>query len=197
MLKEYLKNKKISIYKLSELTDVPYTTLNELVNGKKKISDCKIKTIENIAKALNLTIEALLHILNNQNIVLSNSWDENKDKVYYFPKVVNNDNYPCNRIHPLKQKVINEIYLYIANLDYIDELIIFGSSVNISCTKKSDIDIAIKLKDNFFKREVQNELSEKIQELTNYNSDIIWLNTLDKSSRLYHNINTKGVKIYE
>ena len=87
--------------------------------------------------------------------------------------------------------------MYIANLDYIDELIIFGSSVNIRCTKKSDIDIAIKLKDNFFKREIQNELSEKIQELTNYNSDIIWLNTLDKSSRLYHNINTKGVKIYE
>lgn len=197
MFKEYLKKKKISIYKLSELTDVPYTTLNELVNGKKKISDCKIKTIENIAKALNLSIEGLLNILNNKNMVLSNSWVENKDKIYYFPKVINNDNYPVNRIHPLKQKVINDIYLYIDNLESIEEVILFGSSVNIRCTKKSDIDIAIKLKENFFKKEVQNELSEKIQDLTNYNSDIIWLNSLDKSSRLYHNINTKGVKIYE
>ena len=53
MFKEYLKEKKLSVYKLSEMSNVPYTTLNELINGKKKITDCKIKTIESIASALN------------------------------------------------------------------------------------------------------------------------------------------------
>ena len=66
MLKEYLKNKNISVYKLADLTGIPYTTLNELINGKKNISDCKIKTIETLAKTLNLSIESLLKLLNNK-----------------------------------------------------------------------------------------------------------------------------------
>ena len=63
MLKKLLKNRNISIYRLSEMSKVPYTTLNELVNGKKKIEDCKIKTVENIANSLNMSIDALLHVL--------------------------------------------------------------------------------------------------------------------------------------
>lgn len=75
MFKEYLKERKLSVYKLSEISNVPYTTLNELINGKKSIEDCKIKTIENIAKALNCSIETLLNLLNGKNIVILNSWE--------------------------------------------------------------------------------------------------------------------------
>ena len=71
MFKHFLIQNNISIYKLAELSKVPYSTLNELINGKKQISDCKIRTIENIAKALNISIEVLLNMLTNKNIPLS------------------------------------------------------------------------------------------------------------------------------
>ena len=197
MLKEYLKIKKLSVYKLAELSNVPYTTLNELINGKKRIDDCKIKTIENIAKALNISIESLLQLLNNKNKVLSNSWQENKDKVFYFPIVVENLNYQANRIHPLMQRVVNDIYEYVKTNNSIEKVIIFGSAINIRCNNKSDIDVALKIRDECFNMEYKNKISEIIQEISNFNADIIWLNTIDKNSRLYENISKKGVVIYE
>lgn len=197
MLKEYLKIKKLSVYKLAELSNVPYTTLNELINGKKRVDDCKIKTIENIAKALNISIESLLQLLNNKNKVLSNSWEENKDKVFYFPIVVNNSNYQANRIHPLMQRVVNGIYEYVKTNDSIEKVIIFGSAINIRCNNKSDIDVALKIRNECFNIEYRNKISEKIQEISNFNADIIWLNTIDKNSRLYENISKKGIVIYE
>lgn len=197
MFKQFLKERNISIYKLSELSNVPYTTLNELANGKKAINDCKIKTIENISKALNISIELLLDILNNKEIKLSNSWEENKNKKFYFPIIVNNDNYECDRIHPLMQKKINDIYNLVSKKHEIEKVIIFGSSVNIRCNKKSDIDIAIKIKPAYFNRENQNIISEEIQEISEYNSDIVWLNTMDSNITLYNNIYSTGVIIYE
>lgn len=197
MLKEYLKIKKLSVYKLAELSNVPYTTLNELINGKKRVDDCKIKTIENIAKALNISIESLLQLLNNKNKVLSNSWEENKDKVFYFPIVVNNSNYQANRIHPLMQRVVNDIYEYVKTNNSIEKVIIFGSAINIRCNNKSDIDVALKIRNECFNIEYRNKISEKIQEISNFNADIIWLNTIDKNSRLYENISKKGIVIYE
>ena len=40
----------------------------------------------------------------------------------------------------------------------------------------------------------KNEISEKIQELTDWNADIIWYDRIDKSDRIYKNI-LKGVQI--
>lgn len=197
MFKHFLIQNNISIYKLAELSKVPYSTLNELINGKKQISDCKIRTIENIAKALNISIEVLLNMLTNKNIPLSNSWEENKNKKFYFPVIVQNTNYECNRIHPLKQKVVSDIYDYVKGKKEIQKVIIFGSSVNIRCNKKSDIDIAIEIKDSYYTRIIQNEISESIQEICEYNSDILWLNTIEQNTILYNNINKKGVVIYE
>ena len=197
MFKDYLKEKNLSVYKLSEMSNVPYTTLNELINGKKKITDCKIKTIESIANALNCSIETLLKFLNGKNMVLSNTWEDNKDKKFYFPIVVKNDNYDCQRIHPLKQRIVDEVYNYIKDNVMIEKVIIFGSATNVRCNNKSDVDIAIKVKEEYFNKESKNNISEDIQEICDYNSDIIWLNTIDEKSQLYYNINTKGVVIYE
>lgn len=197
MLKKYLQEKKISVYKLSEMSNVPYTTLNELINGKKKIKDCKIKTVESIASSLNLSIETMLSMLNEKNIILSDSWEKNKENIFYFPIIVNNDNYDCARIHPLMQKKVNEIFNEIKKSSIIEKVIIFGSSVNIRCNKNSDLDIAIKLKEEYFNRENQNLISEEIQVISDYNSDIVWLNTIDSQSQLYRNISSKGVIIYE
>lgn len=197
MLKQYLIDHKISIYRLAEISGVPYTTLNELVNGKKSITDCKIKTIESIASALNISIEALLKLLSNREIVLSNSWEDNKQNKYQFPIIIQNDNYECSRIHPLMQKKINDIYTVVSKEEAIEKVIVFGSSINIRCNNKSDVDLAIQLKDKFFTKNNKNIISEKIQEAVEYNADIIWLNMIDLDSQLNKNINKLGVTIYE
>ena len=197
MFKKYLIDNKISVYKLSEISNVPYTTINELVNGKKNIKDCKIKTIESIASCLNLSIESFLSFFYNNNFVLSDSWNENKNKKFVFPVIVQTDKYDCKRIHPLKQKLVYEVYKKIVELSIIKKAVVFGSSVNIRCHNKSDLDIAIYIKDDLFNRDSQNIISEEMQELCDYNLDIIWLNNIKKESQLYNNIIKKGVVIYE
>lgn len=197
MFKEYLKNRNISVYKLAEISNVPYTTLNELCNGKKKIGDCKIKTIESIAKALGVSIETLLNIINSGKITMATTWEDNKYKIFHFPIIVENLNYECDRIHPLMQKKINEVYNLLKKYDIIEKVILFGSSINIRCNIRSDIDLSIKFKNGHFSRINQNLISEEIQEITEYNADIVWLDTIDENSQLYKNISTMGVTIYE
>lgn len=196
MLKQYLIEHNISIYRLADISGVPYTTLNELVNGKKNIYDCRIKTILKIADALNISIETLLNIFDNKEIVLSNSWEDNKQNKYQFPIIIKNDNYECSRIHPLMQKKINDVYKVVSKEETIEKVIVFGSSINIRCNNKSDIDLAIQLKDKFFTLKDKNKISEKIQEAVDYNADIIWLNTIDLNSQLSKDIEEFGVTIF-
>ena len=41
MLKEYLQKNNISVYKLSKKSDVPYSTLNDLVNLKLPVENIR------------------------------------------------------------------------------------------------------------------------------------------------------------
>ena len=196
MLEDYLEKKNISIYKLAQMSNLPYTTVNELVNGKKKLEDCKYKTLEAIATALDLPINSLIRIASGKKMILSTSWEDMKKYTFSFPIIVNNDNYEVKRIHPLMQKPVNDIYQIIKNDNRIKKVILFGSSVNIRCGIHSDIDLAIELNESDFNRDSQNEISEAIQIITEYNCDIVWLNTIDKNTQLYNNI-LSGVTIYE
>lgn len=196
MLKEYLKEKDISIYKLALDSNVPYTTLNELANGKKKIEDCKIKTIESIASALNLSIESFLELLEKKEEKISSSWNDKRNYIYTFPVVYNNSNYDVSRIHPLKQKKISELYYALKEYSFIKKVIVFGSSTTIRCNKDSDIDLAIEMDKDYYNLDNKNMISEKVQEVTNYNSDILWINNEKEGTQILENIN-KGVVIYE
>ena len=42
MLKDHLKEKQISIYSMSKACGIPYSTLNDLANGKVDIDNCKV-----------------------------------------------------------------------------------------------------------------------------------------------------------
>ena len=195
MLKDYLIENNISVYKLSKESTVPYTTLNELANGKKDISDCKVKTIENIARALNISMESLLRIIEG-DVKLSTSWKDKRKLDYIFPVIVENKNYDTSRIHPLMQRTVNDVYSKVLNHKNIEKVILFGSSVNIRCNNKSDLDFAVLVKEGSFDNDNKNEISELIQMATHYNADIVWLNSIDKQSQLYKNIQ-RGLVIYE
>lgn len=55
-----VKQKNISAYKLSKLSNVPYMTINDIINGKTLISNCNAETVYKIAKALDTTVEKLI-----------------------------------------------------------------------------------------------------------------------------------------
>ena len=89
-LKAYIEENKISIASLSKETGLPYTTVSELVNGKKSLGKCSAETVYRLAKGLNTTVECLLlsesgsdfndrfSLDRKQSLFLSKKlWDEN------------------------------------------------------------------------------------------------------------------------
>lgn len=62
MIKEYLKKQNISIYELSKKSGVPYSTVNDLCNGKVLIENCKFGMVKKLADALFLSLEEFYDI---------------------------------------------------------------------------------------------------------------------------------------
>lgn len=62
MFKEYLKEHSISIYSLAKSSGVPYSTLNDLCNGKVVIENCKAGIVKKLANALGITMDALYEL---------------------------------------------------------------------------------------------------------------------------------------
>ena len=58
-LVEKLYNMNLSIYKLSSISGIPQSTLNDIFIGKSNLYDCNGKTLLKISNALNITIEEL------------------------------------------------------------------------------------------------------------------------------------------
>ena len=59
-LNTLLKQKDMSVYQCSKESNVPYTTLLDLVKGKTRIEKCAAETVYKLAKALGITMEELL-----------------------------------------------------------------------------------------------------------------------------------------
>jgi len=59
MLKMYIKEKNISMYELSKKTGISYSTINDLVNGKVELDNCRYGMVRKIAEALDMTIAEL------------------------------------------------------------------------------------------------------------------------------------------
>lgn len=62
MLKEYLKEHNTSIYSLAKSSGVPYSTLNDLCNGKVVIGNCKAGIVKKLADTLGITMDALYEL---------------------------------------------------------------------------------------------------------------------------------------
>lgn len=60
MIRNLLKDRKMSVYKLAKTSTVPYATCNDIVNGKAQLEKCSAETVYKIAKALNISMEDIL-----------------------------------------------------------------------------------------------------------------------------------------
>ncbi len=96
------------------------------------------------------------------------------------------------RIHPLKQRIVDNIIHTDDIIRNCSKIILFGSSVNQSCHIDSDIDLAIELNDINKAQIVENAVLFH----TKGSSDIVWFEQISEKDAIYQKI-MKGAVIYE
>ena len=57
MLRDLVERYDVSVYRVSKDSGVPYTTLNELINGKKDPAECSVRTLARLAAYFELTLD--------------------------------------------------------------------------------------------------------------------------------------------
>lgn len=60
IITELLAQQNMTKYRLSQKSSVPYTTLNDICNGKTSLAKCSAETVYRLAKELNVSMETLL-----------------------------------------------------------------------------------------------------------------------------------------
>ena len=64
MIQSLLRAKNMSMYRLSQISGVPKTTVIDLCSGKSDIEGCTAKTVMQLSRALGCTMEELMQIDN-------------------------------------------------------------------------------------------------------------------------------------
>ena len=59
-INDLLRESGMTKYRLSKLSGVPHTTLNDLCSGKSRIEKCSAETLYKLAKALQVSMEILI-----------------------------------------------------------------------------------------------------------------------------------------
>lgn len=87
-LKELLEIRNFSVYQCAKESEVPYTTLADLVNGKTKIGRCSAQTVYKLSKVLHVTVEELLenYAGNEPNVPYRNSFEIFKSNICHMVK---------------------------------------------------------------------------------------------------------------
>ena len=59
-INELIQEKRLSRYRLSKISGVPWATLSDLCSGKTKLKRCSAATLSKLSKALEISMEELL-----------------------------------------------------------------------------------------------------------------------------------------
>ena len=200
-------SKNLSQSQLATLSGVNLRTLQDFEQGRKPLKNAKGEMLYRLSIALDCSINDLLcdSIL---DIDLTDSRDDSHlkkyskllstgslyGKYYSFPVIVPNSKINMQRVYPTKQALVNELHNRLYSDPRITSIMLFGSSVTMQCNRDSDTDLAVRLQENRISTDIKNNVSEIIQEVCDWNADIIWFDRIAKSDRIYHDI-CKGVQI--
>ena len=86
-IKEYLKEYGIRITALSRQTGIPYSTLNDLVNGKTELERMQYGKVKAICGVLGLTVEQMEELCQTPIRIESEAEIITKNKSYYLSYV--------------------------------------------------------------------------------------------------------------
>lgn len=201
--------KGLSQSELANISGVNFRTLQDFDQGRKSLLNAKGEMIYKLSQALECSVDFLL---SNSNELIIEPYHADCDKkhliqyynrlshkelygkYYRFPIIEKCDEIDMSRIYPTKQKLVVDIHNALKPDKSIVSVMLFGSSISMKCTSKSDTDLAVRLDDNCLTHEVRNRVSETIQEICDWNSDILWFDSLSENDRVYHDI-CKGVQV--
>lgn len=87
-LKQLLEIQNMSVYQCAKKSNVPYTTLSDLINGKTKINRCSAETVYKLSKVFHVTMEELLEneVGNESNAPYRSSFEIFKSNVCHLVK---------------------------------------------------------------------------------------------------------------
>lgn len=128
--------------------------------------------------------------LNTQNTIQSDP----VKKSYLFKEIYSCKGINMRRIFPTKQLIAKRINEEFKEDSRICCIILFGSSVTMLCNQESDTDLLVRLNGKSCNIDNKNDISERIQEITDWKSDILWYDRISREDRIYSNI-LKGVQI--
>ena len=124
-LDELMEHKKMSKYRLSKNSGVPYTTINDLCNGKTRIEKCSAETLYRISKELNVSMESILEPYLSEprvsfDIFKSNTCHNLKEKgdIQFVIELLEDD--PINRYYRKRWYV--EAFYLLGMLDYVSRI---------------------------------------------------------------------------
>jgi Helix-turn-helix. len=120
-LNDLLKQKKMTKYRLSKLSKVPFTTISEITTGKTQIKNCTGETLYKLAKSLKVTMEDLLA----DSMDYRQSFETYKSNICHMVKDMGDIDFiiqtlETNKIRSLYQKRWYPECLYLlAMIDYL------------------------------------------------------------------------------
>lgn len=197
----------LSQSQLSKLSGVNLRTLQDFEQGRKPLKNAKGEMLYRLSLVLNCSIADLL----SDTVIDIEPYSSNNashiktycekitsiplyDKYYTFPVIVPHSKINMERVYPTKQSLIYKLNKALSTDEHIASIMLFGSSITMQCRINSDTDLAVRLNDKFVDNDTKNNVSETIQEICNWNADIIWFDRIDKTDKIYHDI-CKGVQI--
>ncbi len=100
MLKSFLRDRNISLYKLSKASGVPYSTLNDLANSKLTVDNIKSGQLKAMADALDIDMDSLYEICRVTKFIRSKRYGIEagiviEHKAYHINFVKDGREYEC------------------------------------------------------------------------------------------------------
>ena len=74
MLRDYVNRSGKSIYALARDCGIPYSTLNDLVNGKVDVDNCKVSLIRSLAVYFGISMDEAYAVCAGEKLTVRNSY---------------------------------------------------------------------------------------------------------------------------
>ena len=115
--KDYLKDNSISVTNLSKKTNIPRSTISDIVNDKTNINYCHTAVFVGISKALNITMEDFYNLASGKYVYFRDRFKVVLRDNYYLLLYDNKEDCICK-----KDKITTKYIIDIANTN-IDNIL--------------------------------------------------------------------------
>lgn len=205
-LKEMRKKKGYSQATLAQLSGINLRSLQDYEQGHKSLASAKGETLYRLSQVLGYSMEDIVsdfcadsslwknnETRRNERVqAYASALQRRKKEVTHFPIIISDPMVDMSRIYPTKQREVKAVIDRFRNDIRLHSIRLFGSSITMSCHKDSDLDFAIELITP--SETIKNDISEQIQICCDWNADILWLDRVTSTDRIYEDI-MKGLVI--